>query len=237
VVFYVEDLEDAWTFQDKFDFIFSRAMTGSIGDWPKFFSQSFEWVLTSFSSSHERLSTSWYRFLNPGGVIELADIVYPLQCDDDSLPDNSALLQWTKYLLDGMAAFQRPIDTALKYEEQLAEVGFVDIAVIQHKWPTNRWPKDPKHKELGEWGGTAWNVFRLMCQVYWTWYLGMWNCENFLFGLTGFSLAMFTRPKEEGGLGWSLAEMEVFLAEVRKELRNPRIHAYWPMYDLASQHR
>jgi hypothetical protein len=42
VSFFVDDLEDVWDYSTKFDFIFSRFLTGSIRDWPKFFNQSFE---------------------------------------------------------------------------------------------------------------------------------------------------------------------------------------------------
>jgi len=40
--FYVDDVEDPWTYSEKFDFIYARMMTGSIADWPKFFKQSNE---------------------------------------------------------------------------------------------------------------------------------------------------------------------------------------------------
>jgi hypothetical protein len=30
-------------------------------------------------------------------------------------------------------------------------------------------------------------------------------------------------------LGWSAAEVDVFLVNVRKDLRNRGIHAYWPV--------
>jgi hypothetical protein len=44
-------------------------------------------------------------------------------------------------------------------------------------------------------------------------------------GLSAGSLAAFTRPKSEGGLGWSVQEVEVFLTDVRKDLKNLKIHA------------
>ena len=53
---------------------------------------------------------------------------------------------------------------------------------------------------------------------------GLWAHENISAGLQGLSLALFTR-----GLGWSTESLEVFLADVRKDMRNPRIHSYWPM--------
>jgi hypothetical protein len=52
----------------------------------------------------------------------------------------------------------------------------------------------------------------------------MWSEQNFCGGLYGLSVALFTRA-----LGWTPTELEVFLADVRKDLRNRQIHAYWPM--------
>ena len=42
VTFQVDDLEEPWTFSAKFDFIYSRMMTASFANWPRFFQQSFE---------------------------------------------------------------------------------------------------------------------------------------------------------------------------------------------------
>ena len=39
----VDDLEDTWVFGPKFDFIFSRFMTGSIINWPAFFAKAYEY--------------------------------------------------------------------------------------------------------------------------------------------------------------------------------------------------
>ncbi|EWG49991.1 hypothetical protein FVEG_16560 [Fusarium verticillioides 7600] len=56
--FQVDDLEDEWAFNYPFGFIFARMMTGSIGDLPKFFAQSFN------ASS-------------PGGWVGYQDITFP----------------------------------------------------------------------------------------------------------------------------------------------------------------
>lgn len=42
--FFIDDLEDSWTFDKKFDFIYARMLTGSLRDWPKFIQQSFEYA-------------------------------------------------------------------------------------------------------------------------------------------------------------------------------------------------
>ena len=58
---------------------------------------------------------------------------------------------------------------------------------------------------------------------------GIWNQENFASGVGAVSLAVFTRPKSEGGLGWSLEETQVLLANVRNDLRNTKVHSYFRM--------
>ena len=53
----------------------------------------------------------------------------------------------------------------------------------------------------------------------------MWTLANVEPGLEGLSMAIFTRA-----LGWSKEETEVFLADVRKDLKNTKMHSYWEMY-------
>lgn len=55
-------------------------------------------------------------------------------------------------------------------------------------------------------------------------FLGAWTLENISTGLEGLSAAVYTRV-----LGWTKDELDVFLSQVRQDLRNPNIHAYWPM--------
>lgn len=83
----------------------------------------------------------------------------------------------------------------------MREAGFVDIRTENFMWPTNMWPKDPYYKELGR-----------------------WNMMNILDGLEGFCLALLTRA-----FGWTKAEVDVFVAKCSADMRNPRVHAYFPM--------
>lgn len=43
----------------------------------------------------------------------------------------------------------RPIDSAALYKDQMIAAGFENVTQVLYKWPTNRWPKDPKIKEIG----------------------------------------------------------------------------------------
>ncbi len=49
----------------------------------------------------------------------------------------------------------------------------------------------------------------------------MWNNENMCGGVEGLSMGLFTRV-----LGWSKAEVDVFLVDVRKDMKDTKIHSY-----------
>jgi hypothetical protein len=53
---------------------------------------------------------------------------------------------------------------------------------------------------------------------------GAWTQANLLQALQALSIMSFTK-----GLGWSLVEVETFLVQVRKDVKNRDIHAYCPM--------
>jgi hypothetical protein len=52
----------------------------------------------------------------------------------------------------------------------------------------------------------------------------MWMLENFSHGLSGLSLAVFTRA-----LGWTQDELEMFLVDVRKSMKDTEVHGFYPM--------
>ncbi|KAF5614170.1 methyltransferase [Fusarium subglutinans] len=186
--FQVDDLKDEWTFSYNFDFIFARMMTGSIGEFPKFFAQSFN-------------------ALSPGGWVECQDITFPAQCDDGTLKRDSYIEQWSSFMIEATNKFGRTAESAKFYKQQMIGAGFVNVTEVVYKWPTNRWPADPYYKELGFW------------------------CNHNIAGeLSGLSMVLFTK-----GLGWSPEEVEVFLAKVRAEMKDRRIHAWWPIHVVYGQ--
>jgi hypothetical protein len=89
------------------------------------------------------------RYLTPGGWIEVADLCFPIQVEDDTLPPDSALKKWSDLALEATIKARRPINSAKDYKKQMEEAGFTNIVETKYKWPQNRWPKDPKYKELG----------------------------------------------------------------------------------------
>lgn len=186
--FEIDDIEEVWTFNRKFDLIYSRMMTGSLSSWPRYFEQAFE-------------------NLNPGGWIEAADICVPHRSDDNTLDSKSALYKWGAYCNEAALKLGRSINSANLYKQQMEAAGFQNVVEVVYKWPTNRWPKDRTMKEMG-----------------------LWCNENIAASLYGLSVGLFTR-----GLGWTLAELEVYLVEVRKQMSDTKIHAWVPIYVVYGQ--
>jgi len=128
VKFEVDDLEESWTFADKFDFIYSRMMTAGLANWPRFFEQCFE-------------------NLSPGGWLEVADITPPTS--DDGTLEGTEFDKWAKLLLEGTEMIGRSFNGAVLYKQQMEAAGFVNVTQKIFRWPMNCWPKDAHYKELG----------------------------------------------------------------------------------------
>ncbi|KAK3062945.1 hypothetical protein LTS18_003057, partial [Coniosporium uncinatum] len=141
---------------------------------------------------------SAFEWLEPGGWFELQDYLLPCKCNDDTY-ENTNLAKWDQFMLQASKIGQRPMDEALNYRKYLENAGFVDIVERMFIWPTNTWPREPHLKRLGQ-----------------------WNEHNITSGMHGFTMAPFTRV-----LGWSEAEVEVFIAQVRKDVRDRNVHAYF----------
>ena len=98
------------------------------------------------------------RNLNPGGWIEAADICVPHRSDYGTLTPDSAIHKWGDYSIESTQNLGRSISSANLYREQMVAAGFDNVIEVVYKWPTNRWPKDRKMKEMGE--PREWNDVR-----------------------------------------------------------------------------
>ncbi|RKK62288.1 hypothetical protein BFJ69_g17039 [Fusarium oxysporum] len=140
--------------------------------------------------------------LTPGGHVELQDIDAFMKSDDGTLTEAYALSKWCNLLREAAVKLGRPYIPTKELKEIMGKVGFTNIVETRFKWPSNCWPKDKKYKELGA-----------------------WNNENTNLVLESITFAPLTR-----GLNRTIEEVNVLLVDVRKELNDSNIHAYWPMY-------
>jgi SAM-dependent methyltransferase len=172
---------------------------------PWIFSHQFDYVhgraLGSCFRSHLEVIKSAFSSLRPGGYLELQDFIVPVhRCIDDTA-SGSHFERWNNLMLAATAALGKDWSRAGMYKEYFQQVGFVDIVELKYNWPVGRWARGKKEKLLG------------------TWYK-----ENFLSGLQGFTIAVLTR-----GLGMTITEVEVLLADVRNDINSNELHMYLPM--------
>ncbi|EXA30485.1 hypothetical protein FOVG_18151 [Fusarium oxysporum f. sp. pisi HDV247] len=180
------DLEGSWETVDvDWDFMHVRTLFGSIQNWPD-------------------LYKNMIVHLKPGyGYMEQVEIDWAPQCDDDSLPTDSALSQWASKLLDAMDQYGRPMRVnPEKTRQQLALAGFVDISETVIRACYNPWPEDATEKEAARWFN-----------------MGLSS------GLTALSCAPMVRM-----LGMSKEEVEGLCDRVDKEICMRSYHAYCRIY-------
>ncbi|KAI0975175.1 S-adenosyl-L-methionine-dependent methyltransferase [Xylaria arbuscula] len=143
-----------------------------------------------------------FQVLKPGGIFESKESSCIIQADDGTVPYGCALDQWGRVFIEAGKKFGRtfrPFEEDLQVKAMQA-AGFVDIKVYNMKTTLGPWAADPKYKEIGQYARLA--------------------LEQ---DIEGFIMYMWTTI-----LGWTREEIAVYAAHLRRELRSPNFHAYYP---------
>ena len=138
----------------------------------------------------------------PGGWVEFQDFDPTYFSDDGSLKEGASLAKFVRLFNEACSGFGRLSTPGPHLEGWLKDAGFINVAHERFRLPVGPWPKDKHLKTIG-----SWNLVQL---------------ED---GLEAFAFRLFTQH-----LGWKREEVEVLLAEVRKDLRDPRIHAQYSFH-------
>ncbi|KAE8153371.1 S-adenosyl-L-methionine-dependent methyltransferase [Aspergillus avenaceus] len=140
-----------------------------------------------------------FRHLKPGGKIESSECRTHLLCDDGSYPKDSYTHKWVNEFNRIAQKNGRPFDLFPQFKGLLQEASFTNICTFEKPCPLGTWPKDPRLKEI--------------CRYFRAQFL--WGAAD------GYSMALFTRFG-----GWTPVEVEVLLAQVRKEIKGNNMHVY-----------
>ncbi|KAI0859657.1 S-adenosyl-L-methionine-dependent methyltransferase [Xylaria cubensis] len=143
-----------------------------------------------------------FQTLKPGGIFESKESSAIIQSDDGTVPYGSAMDQWGRVFAEAGRKFGRtfqPVEDNIQVKAMEA-AGFVDIKVYNMKTTLGPWAADAKHKEIGQYARLA--------------------LEQ---DIEGFIMYMWTTV-----LGWTREEIAVYAAHLRRELRSPHFHAYYP---------
>lgn len=142
-----------------------------------------------------------YMALKPGAWLESFEGSPHMISDDGTVPSKSAISQWGKFYEEGGKTLGRSflvVDEGVQ-RKAMEEAGFVDIQEWNCKAPVGSWPRDKKQKNVGQWAQTA-----LECDI-----------EGYVLFIANVIA------------GWSREEILVYIAQLRREIRTGKQHAYF----------
>ena len=169
-------------------------------DWT--YSQKFDFIhgrlLFSTFKSPAKVIQNAYDALAPGGYLEMQEVFFKLHSVDESIK-GTAFKRWNEMLVAGAEVLGRDWHCTPKYKQCFIDAGFEDVVEIRFPGQSVR-GRDKDDKLTG---------------LYWT--------ANMLDGINGMSNIALRR-----GLGMSAEDMELLLVDVRRDLKDGKIHSYWP---------
>ncbi|KAL2170685.1 hypothetical protein VTG60DRAFT_4527 [Thermothelomyces hinnuleus] len=139
-----------------------------------------------------------YRVIKPGGYIETFEADAAIFSDDGTVEEGSPLDQWGKVFGEGGRKFGRtflPVSDNVQ-RTGLEAAGFVNLVQQDFKVPITAWPADKKLAEIGAYG-----------------HLSM---EQDAEGLILYTFQQI--------MGWSSAEVNAYVAHLRRQLRDKNVH-------------
>lgn len=139
--------------------------------------------------------------LQPGGWIEQMEFDVRVNSDDGSLTPDKVLADWGNNFIGCGERAGHPLTTQETMRSAMEKAGFVDVHECLYKVPMGPWPRDRVLKEVG-----------------------LLNYHHWKSGLEGYAMWLLT--KFGAPSPWTKEEVEVYLAKVRTELNDTKIHGY-----------
>ncbi|CCE28865.1 uncharacterized protein CPUR_02555 [Claviceps purpurea 20.1] len=138
-----------------------------------------------------------YRCCAPGGWVESIEYEPEFRSDDGTTELEPVLASYGELFREAGKILNRSLFVEEIQRQAFDEAGFIDKRVVRYKFPIGPWAKDGKFAEVGRFGREA--------------------LENDLQGYTQMLWQSLQKPE---------AEYHVWLASMRKAIRNPKVHSY-----------
>lgn len=150
------------------------------------------------------------RTLKPGGYVEHYEFDGATHTDDETVPPDSAMQKWGDIFQKGcdklgLNVSFNPIREGL-IRKALEDAGFVNIVEKPLKIPFSEWPADPRLREIGLYTRAAF--------------------ERDMRGAVNMPATQ---------LGWSDKEIILYCSQLRKDMRNMKMHGYFNTAVLYAQ--
>ncbi|KAK3169263.1 hypothetical protein OEA41_008646 [Lepraria neglecta] len=123
--------EEDWPFQQRFTFIHARMLTSAIHDWPALLQRCWD-------------------FLQPGGWLELLEVVSPYRSEIPTADNpSSPFIKWGYAADEGWASEGLDWTTTSKHVQRLTSLGFMNIHEAQMRWPLGEWADTEVEQRIG----------------------------------------------------------------------------------------
>ncbi|CAI7624433.1 unnamed protein product [Penicillium manginii] len=149
----------------------------------------------------DQLYKQAYAALEPGAWIEQMEFDVRVRSDDMTLKEEHQLSKWGNIFIRCAERAGRSLNIHETMRNSIEKAGFVEIHEKKSRVPLGAWPRDKLLKETGRLQWAHWNA-----------------------ALEGWAMWLLTHFGEP--IPWTTEEVQVFLAKVRQELKDPHIHGY-----------
>ncbi|KAK7574560.1 hypothetical protein V3481_016539 [Fusarium oxysporum f. sp. vasinfectum] len=177
--------------------------------------ESFDFVhiraLYGSISDWSELYRQAFRSLEPGGWIENMEINIHLYSDIPEVRDDPDHIfkRWAKVFWEATDMINRTLRIAMNGTQRklMVEAGFVNVVEKTYQVPCGAWSSDPKMKKIGT-----------------------YNLAFMDESLEGFALFMLREIMK-----WEYEEVQLFVMEMRKAVRDSKIRPYYLMTNVFGQ--
>jgi ubiquinone/menaquinone biosynthesis C-methylase UbiE len=175
-----------------------------------------EWTFTpaSFDFVHIRalygsisdwgkLYAEAYKALRPGGWLENLEFNITLLSDIPSVRDDPDHIfkRWAQIFFEATDRLGKTLRIGMNstMRDLITEAGFIDVVEKKYHVPSGGWSSDPRMRVIGQ-----------------------YNLAFLEESLEGFALFLLREI-----MGWSYIQVQMFVMEMRKEIRNSKIRPYY----------
>lgn len=129
--FFIDDCEDDWGWEERFDFVHARSLGGGISNWRQFYRQCF-------------------KNMTPGAQVEIQEHDFTITSQIKDIP--KWISHWQHELAAAYRTFGKNLQTPIeKHIQYLREAGFTNVKSETIAIPIGAWAKDERLKKIGEW--------------------------------------------------------------------------------------
>ncbi|KAH6853078.1 putative SAM dependent methyltransferase [Chaetomium sp. MPI-CAGE-AT-0009] len=158
-----------------------------------------------------RLYAQAYKALRPGGWLEDLEFNITLHSDTPSVRDDPGHIfkRWSQFFFEATDRLGKTLRIGMgsTMRDLIAEAGFIDVVEKKYQVPSGGWSSDPRMKIIGR-----------------------YNLAFLEESLEGFALFLLQEI-----MGWSFIQVNMFVMEMRNEIRNSKIRPYYILTNVYAQ--